>query len=289
MQLFSFLVICHFKVHKQNIWITDWNLLIFVLFYPHGFDDSFKKNEIIICNVIKGKSQWEKLLLMFFFFFLFLYWNSMLVKLNISISFWFSRHHTIYMLYFFLVKMMAIVFYCTPTLDVFWILGLLTLRLKKVKIVKSMIIKKPSKVIQSIYFLEVFWMSQPPKLLFQYTAIVIFLNFHFFIIFSTHWELPAAVNASSFLPYFLLVIVWPTGSSQKSTVHTTGSGSIQVSLCVRYTSWPLKLRSVLMGHTWHKDASKRNICETFAACWDKEPKIGVVRCHPPLRAKSSCK
>ena len=104
----------------------------------------------------------------------------------------------------FLVKMMAIVFYCTPTLDVFWILGLLTLRLKKVKIVKSMIIKKPSKVIQSIYFLEVFWMSQPPKLLFQYTAIVIFLNFHFFIIFSTHWELPAAVNASSFLPIFSL-------------------------------------------------------------------------------------
>ena len=102
----------------------------------------------------------------------------------------------------FLVKMMAIVFYCTPTLDVFWILGLLTLRLKKVKIVKSMIIKKPSKVIQSIYFLKVFWMRQSKKLFFQYTAIVMLMNLHFFINFSTHWELTAAVNASSFLPIF---------------------------------------------------------------------------------------
>ena len=91
-------LICHFKVHKQNIWITDWNLLIFILFYPHGFDDSFKKNNNMQCyqgqkpvreTVIDVSSS------------SFFYWNSMLVKLNISISFWFSRHHTIYMLYFF--------------------------------------------------------------------------------------------------------------------------------------------------------------------------------------------
>ena len=109
--------------------------------------------KIIICNVIKGKSQWEKLLLMFFSSFFF-YWNSMLVKLNISISFWFSRHHTIYIyVVLFLVKMMAIVFYCTPTLDVFWILGLLTLRLQKVKIVKSMIIKN----LQRLYNQYISW------------------------------------------------------------------------------------------------------------------------------------
>ena len=101
----------------------------------------------------------------------------------------------------FLVKMMAIVFYCTPTLDVFWILGLLTLRLKKVKIVKSMIIKKPSKVIQSIYFLEVFWMSQPPKLLFQYTAIVIFLNFHFFYKFQYSLRVACCCQCFFFSPY----------------------------------------------------------------------------------------
>ena len=134
-------------------------------------------------------------------------------------------------------------------------------------------------------------MSQPPKLLFQYTSIVIFLNLHFFLI-NFRWELPA-VNASSFLPIFS-----PSCSlTYRKYVVKKALYFILLALvahklvwvCVLYTSWPLKLRSLLMGHTWHKDASKRNICETFAACWDKEPKIGVVRCHPPLPAKSSCK
>ena len=64
------------------------------------------------------------------------------------------RHHTIYIyVVLFLVKMMAIVFYCTPTLNVFWILGLLTLRLQKVKIVKSMIIKN----LQRLYNQYISW------------------------------------------------------------------------------------------------------------------------------------
>ena len=109
-----------------------------------------KKN--IICNVIKGKSQWEKLLLMFFFFLLFL------LKFNAGKTQYFNfllilpTSHNIHVV-LFLVKMMAIVFYCTPTLDVFWILGLLTLRLQKVKIVKSMIIKN----LQRLYNQYISW------------------------------------------------------------------------------------------------------------------------------------
>ena len=153
MQLFSFLVICHFKVHKQNIWITDWNLLIFVLFYPHGFDDSFKKKWNNNMQCYQGQKPVRETVIDVFFFLLFL------LKFNAGKTQYFNfllilpTSHNIHVV-LFLVKMMAIVFYCTPTLDVFWILGLLTLRLKKVKIVKSMIIKKPSKVIQSIYFLN---------------------------------------------------------------------------------------------------------------------------------------
>jgi hypothetical protein len=138
LQLFSFLVICHFKVHKQNIWITDWNLLIFILFYPHGFDDSFKRNNNMQCYQGQKPVRETVIDVSSSFFFL--------LKFNAGNTQYFNfllilpTSHNIHVV-LFLVKMMAIVFYCTPTLDVFWILGLLTLRLQKVRIVKSMIIK----------------------------------------------------------------------------------------------------------------------------------------------------